>query len=133
MATLIVLLKAIEYNYLIRLLDIEIYLGIIAALFTGLGIWVGIQVIKRRERRQIANSYKPISPADSNTSAPDISDREMDVLLLMAEGLSNQEIADKLFISIHTVKTHSSNLFSKLHVKRRTQAIQKSKEIGLIG
>ena len=62
----------------------------------------------------------------------DISEREMDVLVLMADGLSNQEIADKLFISIHTVKTHSSNLFSKLFVKRRTQAIQKAKELGLI-
>ncbi|MEL6562366.1 MAG: response regulator transcription factor [Bacteroidota bacterium] len=133
MAALIILLKTIEYNYLIRQLNIEIYLGIIAALFTVLGIWVGIQLIKRREKLQAATSYKPTSSSENNSPAPDISEREMDVLLLMAEGLSNQEIADKLFISIHTVKTHSSNLFSKLQVKRRTQAIQKSKEIGLIG
>ena len=133
MAALIILLNTIEYNYLIRQLNIEVYLGIIAALFTVLGIWVGIQLIKRREKLQAATSYKPTSSLENKSPAPDISEREMDVLLLMAQGLSNQEIADKLFISIHTVKTHSSNLFSKLQVKRRTQAIQKSKEIGLIG
>ena len=133
MAALIILLKTIEYNYLIRQLNIEVYLGIIATLFTVLGIWVGIQLIKRREKLQVATSYKPTNSLENKSAAPDISEREMDVLLLMAQGLSNQEIADKLFISIHTVKTHSSNLFSKLQVKRRTQAIQKSKEIGLIG
>ena len=134
MAGLIALLKVIEYRYLIRKMDIEIYLGIIALLFTGLGVWVGVQFIQRRENKaNISLNHKPIDQTHNDSNSPDISEREMDVLLLMADGVSNQEIADKLFISIHTVKTHTSNLFSKLHVKRRTQAIQKSKEIGLIG
>jgi ATP/maltotriose-dependent transcriptional regulator MalT len=62
-----------------------------------------------------------------------ISKREYEVLELMAQGLSNQEIAEKLFVSLNTVKTHTSNLFVKLDAKRRTQAIQKAKELGLIG
>ena len=59
--------------------------------------------------------------------------RELEVLQLIAQGLSNQEIADRLFLSLNTVKTHTSNVFSKLDVQRRTQAIQKAKELGLLG
>lgn len=61
-----------------------------------------------------------------------LSSREMEVLQLMAQGLSNQEIADKLFLSVPTVKTHSSNLFFKLDVKRRTQAIEKARQLKII-
>lgn len=127
MAVIVAGLKAIEYRFLIKDIGTEIYIGIIALVFTGLGLWVGQQIINRKE--QLTSSKKG---RDEVIQSLDISEREMDVLVLMADGLSNQEIADKLFISIHTVKTHSSNLFSKLHAKRRTQAIQKAKEIGLI-
>jgi ATP/maltotriose-dependent transcriptional regulator MalT len=61
-----------------------------------------------------------------------ISKREHEVLELMANGFSNQEIADKLFVSVNTIKTHSANLFLKLEVRRRTQAVQKGKELMLI-
>ena len=127
MALLIAGLKAIEYRYLIREIDVEIYIGIVALIFTGLGLWVGQQILNKRDSSNGNQKGK-----EETIKSLDISEREMDVLVLMADGLSNQEIADKLFISIHTVKTHSSNLFSKLFVKRRTQAIQKAKELGLI-
>ena len=115
-------------------------MGAVAVVFMGLGIWLAWQFMKRKETEETI-----VAPVTTTTSgshhkvdsqdiieALEISQREMDVLHLMAEGLSNQEIADKLFISIHTVKTHSSNLFSKLQVRRRTQAVQKSKEIGIL-
>ncbi len=126
MAVLIMVMKSIEYRYLIRKIDVDIYIGLVAVVFMGLGLWIGSVILKRQSLKT-----KNIASGETAQSL-DISEREMDVLVLMADGLSNQEIADKLFISIHTVKTHSSNLFSKLHAKRRTQAIQKAKEIGLI-
>lgn len=134
LASLILFLKVIEYRYLIRKLNVETYVGITALLFTVVGIWLGWIFIRKRENSTTTDTAvsekSEIATAGDHREA--LSEREMDVLLLMAEGLSNQEIADRLFISIHTVKTHSSNLFSKLHVKRRTQAIRKSKQIGLI-
>ena len=139
MALLIAFLKAIEYRYFIRQIEADIYMGAVAVVFMGLGIWATWQVLNRRQattvETQPANASSVVDPNNFEELIKnlEISQRELDVLELMAQGLSNQEIADKLFISIHTVKTHSSNLFSKLQVKRRTQAVQKSKEIGLIG
>ena len=139
MALLVAFLKAIEYRYFIRQVEPDIYMGAFALVFMGLGIWVAWQFMKRREAKEVSAMSPVAAVSDVQSAATeevihalDISQREMDVLQLMADGLSNQEIADKLFISIHTVKTHSSNLFSKLQVKRRTQAVQKSKEIGLL-
>ncbi len=134
MAILIAILKIIEYRYTIKKFDIDLYLGVVAIIFTGIGIWTGIQLLKRKEQKEgITHTNEAFDQTHVNHSDKVLlSEREKEVLLSMSEGLSNQEIADKLFISIHTVKTHSSNLFSKLQVKRRTQAIQKSKELGII-
>lgn len=98
----------------------------IALLFTVLGIWAGLQLNK--------NKQAPISPRTSRIAPEelDIRPREFEILELMAKGMSNQEIADSLHISLSTVKTHNQNLFVKLDVKRRTQAISKAKEIGLL-
>ncbi len=128
MALMIFLLKMVEYRYMIYRLDIEMYIGIVAILFTGLGVWVGYQLLSKKQLERSAS----MGTSNDVKESLDISEREMEILILIAEGLSNQEIADKLFISIHTVKTHTSNLFGKLHAKRRTQAIQKAVEIGLI-
>lgn len=70
--------------------------------------------------------------ADTQIEALGISKREMDVLKLLVAGMSNREIADALFVSESTVKTHVSNLFSKLDVKRRTQAINKAIELEIV-
>ena len=121
------ILKAIEYRYMVRSFSIDIYIGVIAIGFTAMGIWIATQ---------FRSNYSPKSNyqfVDLNTiEALGLSEREYEVLKLMAEGHSNQEIANQLFISIHTVKTHASNLFVKLDVKRRTQAITKAKELGII-
>ena len=128
LAVLIGLMKYVEYQFLVKSLSLEFYIGIIALFFTGLGIWTGLKLTKKH--------VKIIGPEflfnEEALNRLEISKRELEVLELMASGLSNQEIADKLYISLNTIKTHSSNLFLKLDVKRRTQAIQKAKELRLI-
>ena len=140
MAVLIALLKFFQYQFLARDLSIEFYVGIVAVLFVCLGAWAG----SRLTRTKIAVVEKEVIverviAADSdfrlNESELDrlgISKREYEVLELISQGLSNQEIADKLFVSTNTIKTHSSNLFMKLDARRRTQAIQRARELGLL-
>lgn len=124
---ILMLLKAIEYRYLVRGLSIDVYMGIMAIGFTALGIWIA-----RKMRNKENNSLGTVMPDPESIEALGLSERELDVLKLIAKGCSNQEIADQLYISIHTVKTHSSNLYSKLDVKRRTQAVTRAKELGLV-
>jgi NarL family two-component system response regulator LiaR len=128
LAILISLLKMLEYRYFVRDLTLEFYLAIVAIFFTGLGIWAGLKLT----RRKIVTVGSVFVLNDSELQRLGISKREHEVLELMAQGMSNQEIADKLFVSLNTVKTHSSNLFLKLEVGRRTQAVQKAKALSLI-
>ena len=131
LAALVFLLKVIEYNFLVRTLSIEIYMGIIAILFTVLGVWGGLKLTTPK-KIIVSIPQGDFVLNDDNLRSFGISKREHEVLELMARGLSNQEIADQLFVSLNTVKTHSANLFIKLDVKRRTQAVQKAKELALI-
>ena len=129
LAAMIALLKFLEYKYLLRDLALEIYMGILAVMFAGLGIWIGFKLTRPKA------ILVPVSNFQFDQARLDklsISKREYEVLELMAQGLSNQEIADKLFVSLNTVKTHSTNLFAKLDAKRRTQAVQRAKELMLI-
>lgn len=128
LAVLLVILKVTEYNFMIKRLSIEFYIGLVAIFFTALGIWVGLKLT--RKKVIVLHGAFTLNRAEQEYRG--ISKRELEVLELMAQGLANQEIADKLFVSLNTVKTHSSNLFSKLEVNRRTQAIQKAKELSLI-
>ena len=122
---LVFFLHFIEYFFWVRMHIIEIYVGLIACIFLALGLWFG--------RKNQAKNVLPKSFLNQiDFTKIGISKREFDVLLLLGEGLSNQEIADKLFVSMNTVKTHTSRIFEKLEVKNRTQAIIKAKEIGLI-
>jgi two-component system, NarL family, response regulator LiaR len=130
LAALIFLLKMLEYKYLVRELKLEFYLGVIAVIFAALGVWAGLRLT--RKTPVVVTRSVPFSPDESLIRQSGISKREYEVLALMAKGLSNQEIADQLFVSLNTVKTHTSNLFIKLDVKRRTQAIQKAKGMQLI-
>ncbi len=128
LAALTGILKFIEYRYFVRDLSLEFYLGVVAILFAGLGVWAGLRLTRRKV--VIANPDFKLSEPELQRLG--ISKREYEVLELMAQGLSNQEIADKLFVSLNTVKTHSSNLFMKLDARRRTQAVRRAKEFGLL-
>lgn len=115
----------------------EIYAGSIALIFTGLGIWLALRLAKPKVNTVIVQ--QPVYIARDNfilntelINTLQISKRELEVLQLMAEGLSNNEIAGRLFLSLSTVKTHANTLFEKLDVSRRTQAIDKGKRLSLI-
>jgi two-component system, NarL family, response regulator LiaR len=129
LAVLIFLLKYIEYSYVVRDLSLEFYIGAIALFFTVLGIWAGLKLTRKKT---IIITNPEFRFDQSRLDSLGISKREYEVLDLMAKGLSNQEIADKLFVSLNTIKTHSSNLFLKLEVSRRTQAVQKAKQLQLL-
>ena len=133
---LIVVLKLIEFRFLIVEHSIEIYGGLIAALFAGLGIWVGLKLTKKKEVLVVKEVEVPVTQpfALNQQRLKDlgITRRELEILELIAQGLSNREIANKLFVSENTVKTHSSRLFDKLSARRRTQAVQIGKEMGLL-
>lgn len=128
LAALIAMLKYFEYQYIVRDLSVEIYIGVTALFFTGLGIWAGLKLT----RKKVIIANPDFQFDEKIVQELGISKREQEVLEWMAQGLSNQEIADKLFVSPNTIKTHASNLFLKLDVSRRTQAIQKGKMLRII-
>jgi DNA-binding CsgD family transcriptional regulator len=131
---LIVILKLVEYRFLVIQHSIEIYGGLIALLFAVLGIWLGLKLTKNKETIIVREVPAPqfFTLNETRLRELGITRRELEILELIANGLSNREIADKLFVSENTVKTHSSRLFDKLSARRRTQAVQLGKELGLI-
>ena len=134
---LIVVLKLVEFRFLIVEHSIEIYGGLIALLFAGIGIWLGLKLTKKKEvlvvkEVPVPTALQPFSLNEGRLKDLGITKRELEILELMSQGMSNREIAEKLFVSENTVKTHSSRLFDKLSAKRRTQAVQIGKEMGLI-
>ncbi|WP_298733362.1 LuxR C-terminal-related transcriptional regulator [uncultured Chitinophaga sp.] len=138
LAVLLFLLKWLELRFIILDHALEIYIGVIALLFTALGIWLALKLARPKVEtviveKEVHISRPPVFTLNSTElNKLGLSSRELEVLQLMAEGLSNQEIASRLFVSLNTVKTHSSNLFIKMDVKRRTQAIEKAKRLSII-
>jgi DNA-binding CsgD family transcriptional regulator len=133
---LIVVLRLIEFRFLVVEHSLEIYGGLIAALFAGLGIWLGLKLTKKKEvvvvKEVPVPATQPFTLNERRVKDLGITRRELEILALIAQGLSNREIADNLFVSENTVKTHSSRLFDKLSARRRTQAVQIGKDMGLI-
>jgi ATP/maltotriose-dependent transcriptional regulator MalT len=133
---LILLLRLVEYRFLVVEHSLQIYGGIVAGLFAVLGIWLGLKLTRREEKIVVREirlpADQPFVLNESKLEELGVTPRELEILGLMANGLSNREIAEKLFVSENTVKTHSSRLFDKLSAKRRTQAVQIGKELGLI-
>jgi len=133
---LIALLKLAEYQSLVVERSVELYGAIIAAGFAGLGIWLGLRMTRARETIVVREIKVPASATfvrdSSRLESLGVTPRELEILELIASGLSNREIADRIFVSENTVKTHSSRLFDKLGAKRRTQAVQFAKQAGLI-
>ena len=135
---LIALLKAVEYRFLVVEYSVEIYGGLIAAIFAGLGVWLGLRITRPAPPSPTVVTNAPAAAATpfvrdaAQVERFGITPRELEILELIAEGLSNREIAEKLFVSENTVKTHSSRVFDKLGARRRTQAVQLGKQRGLI-
>jgi DNA-binding CsgD family transcriptional regulator len=131
LAVLFGLLKYLEYSYFVRDIPLELYIGGVAVGFAALGLWAGFKLNKQKGSADLG-VLDEFQPDPSALSKLGVSKREQEVLELIAEGLSNREIAERLFVSTSTVKTHTSNLFSKLDARRRTQAVQIAKELRLI-
>jgi len=133
---LLLLLNWLEWHFVIIEHAFEIYATAIAVIFTGLGIWLAIKLITPKEKtviieKQVFTNAEFVLNEDELNRLR-LSTRELEVLQLMADGLSNQQIAERLFVSLNTIKTHTSNLFLKMEVERRTQAIEMAKRLGLI-
>lgn len=137
---LIALLKVIEYQHFVRFYPTEVYGGLVALIFTAVGIYVGLKLTRPKVVEvEVVREVEVRVPASEGfvlnaekLKELGITQREHEILGLIAEGLSNREIGERLFVSENTVKTHSSRLFEKMSVNRRTQAVQKGKELGLI-
>lgn len=135
LALLLFVLKTLEFNFIILRNSFEIYAGAIAVGFTALGIWLALKLIRPKEPVVIEKTVFAGPAFCFNAQMLDelrISARELEVLELMAQGLSNRQIADRLFVSVNTIKTHAASLFLKLEAERRTQAIEKAKRLSLI-
>lgn len=138
MAVLMLVLRWLEFRFMIVQHQYEIYVGLIAVFFLLFGIWVANKITKSKEKTIIVEKEIRITSNENfilnetELQERKISKRELEVLILMAEGLSNNEIAERLFVSLNTVKTHSAKLFEKLDVKRRTQAIETAKKLQLL-
>lgn len=118
-------LNWLQYRLLVRTHSVEVYVTLIALAFMGLGVWVGARLFRRA----------PAAPFEPNTRVQQtlgISGRELEVLALLADGRSNKEIAGRLEVSPNTVKTHVAKLYGKLDVRRRTEAILRARELGML-
>lgn len=141
---LIAALKMVEYRYLVLEHSLEIYGGFVALLFSLLGIWLGLKLTRTRETvvvREVPVRVEvevrvpvagPFARNETRLEQLGITPRELEILETMAAGFSTREIAERLFVSENTVKTHTARLFGKLAARRRTQAVQRAKEAGLI-
>ena len=138
LAFLLFFLRWLELRFLIFDHSFEIYIGSIAVIFTALGIWLALRLSKPKIKTVVIE--KEVYVAQGGSFVPDqqllsdleLSKRELEILQLMARGHSNQEIAAALFVSLSTVKTHNQNIFEKLDVKRRTQAVEKARRLHLL-
>ena len=141
---LIVALQYTEYRFVVIEHSVEIYGALVAILFAAFGIWLGLRITRRRETiretvviREVlvpaeVPAPEPFAPDRAQQQTLGITARELEILNLVARGLSNREIATQLFVSENTVKTHCARAFDKLGAARRTQAVQRGKELGLL-
>ena len=137
---LVAALRWSEYRFLVIDYSIEIYSGLIAATFAAVGIWLGLKLTRKQERIVVKEvpvavpvpMAEPFCRNEAKREELAITAREMEILGLIAQGMSNREIAEKLFVSENTVKTHSSRVLDKLGARRRTQAVQLGKGFGLL-
>jgi len=137
LAALLFVMKWLEWRFIIADSSFEIYVGALAVVFTSLGIWLAVKLMKPKTNTVFVEKKVIIKTNDfildeQELNRLGLSKRELEVLQLMAEGLSNHQIAERLFVSLNTIKTHSGKVFEKLEVQRRTQAVDKAKKLRLI-
>ena len=137
---LIAILQYTEYRFVVIEHSVELYSALVAILFATFGIWLGLRITRRREtiretvlvREVLVPALEPFSPNTARQRTLGITARELEILTLVARGFSNREIATQLFVSENTVKTHCARTFDKLGAARRTQAVRRGKELGLL-
>jgi two-component system, NarL family, response regulator LiaR len=141
---LIATLQYTEYRFIVIEHSVELYGAFVAILFAAFGIWLGLRITRRREtvRETVVvrempvpaevPAAEPFTPNAARQQSLGITTRELETLVMVARGFSNREIAAQLFVSENTVKTHCARAFSKLGAVRRTQAVQRGKELGLL-
>jgi two-component system, NarL family, response regulator LiaR len=141
---LIAILQYTEYRFVVIEHSVELYSALVAILFSAFGVWLGLRMTRNRETiretvvvREVSvpaqpPAREPFAPNSASQQTLGITARELEILALVARGLSNREIATQLFVSENTVKTHCSRAFDKLGAARRTQAVQRGKELGLL-
>jgi ATP/maltotriose-dependent transcriptional regulator MalT len=133
---LFALLRLIEYRWVIVEHSVEIYGGLIAAVFAALGVWLGLRLTRQRETVVVREVVVPAGAEfirnDAEIEALGLTPRELEMLDLVAGGLSNREIAERAFVSENTVKTHLSRVFGKLGAERRTQAVRRARQLRVI-
>jgi two-component system, NarL family, response regulator LiaR len=135
MAVLVFVLKWLQWKYIIADYSLDIYIGLLALLFTGLGVWIAIHLSTPKIQTVIIEKevFIPVTEDFTVNEAElknlNLTSREYEVLQLLAKGKSNAEIGEILFLSLSTVKTHVSNLFDKMEVKSRIQAVEKAKRL----
>ncbi len=139
---LIATLQYTEYRFVVIEHSVELYGALVAILFAAFGIWLGLRITRSRETiretvvvREVlvpAEASTPFAPNTARQQTLGITARELEILTLVARGFSNREIASQLFVSENTVKTHCARVFNKLGAARRTQAVQRGKELGLL-
>lgn len=129
-------LKLIEYRWLVVEHSVEIYGALVAAVFAAFGIWLGLRLTRPKEtvvvREVLVEAPASFTRDERKLESLGITPRELEILELIAQGLSNREIAERVNVSENTVKTHSSRVFMKLGARRRTQAVQLGKDLRLI-
>ena len=137
LAILLLLMKWLEWRMVIIDHSLELYVGAVAILFTGLGIWLANKLTHCKTNTLIVEKQVFVKTDNFVFNEAEVahlclSKRELEVLQLMADGLSNLQIAEQLFISLNTIKSHSSKIFGKLEVQRRTQAVEKARKLNII-
>ncbi|MBK8698111.1 MAG: response regulator transcription factor [Saprospiraceae bacterium] len=135
LAALLLLMRWLEFRFMIHDHSTELYIGLIALMFTGLGIWLAVKLATPKVKEVVVERITYVETREIDVSQIEktgLTKRELEILNLMAGGKSNQEIAETIFISLSTVKTHVASIFAKLDVKRRTQAIEKAKSLQII-
>jgi DNA-binding CsgD family transcriptional regulator len=133
---LIAALQYTQYRFVVIEHSVELYSGLVAILFAAFGIWLGLRITRHREtvvvKEVLVPALDPFVPNAAQQQSLGITARELEILTLVARGFSNREIAAQLFVSENTVKTHCARAFDKLGAARRTQAVQRGKELGLL-